>query len=75
MDAFVSDESINAYWETQRQYGHMKRSNIETFLHAIAVVQRFFNPVENNMADEPQEYRKKISKMDIPSVDFFERVA
>ena len=35
VDAFVSDESTNAYWETQRQYGRMKRSNIETFLHAL----------------------------------------
>ncbi|MBQ5561533.1 MAG: DUF4268 domain-containing protein [Lachnospiraceae bacterium] len=71
VDAFVSDESINAYWETQRQYGRMKRSNIETFLHAFAVVQGFFNPAENNMADLPQEYRKKISKMDITSLEDF----
>lgn len=71
VDAFVSDESINAYWETQRQYGRMKRSNIETFLHAFAVVQSFFNPAENNMADLPQEYRKKITKMDIKSLESF----
>lgn len=62
---------MNAYWETQRQYGRMKRSNIETFLHAFAVVQGFFNPAENNMVDLPQEYRKKISKMDISSVEVF----
>ena len=71
VDAFVSDESTNEYWETQRQYGRMKRSNIETFLHAFAVVQGFFNPAENNMADLPQEYRKKISEMDISSAEAF----
>ncbi len=71
VDAFIADESTNAYWETQRQYGRMKRSNIETFLHAFAVVEGFFNPAENNMADLPAEYKKKISKMDISTLDAF----
>ena len=71
VDAFLADENSNAYWETQRQYGRMKRSNIETFLHAFAVVQRFFNPAEHNMADLPLEYRKKISKMDISLLEDF----
>ena len=34
-DAFISDEDLNAYWETSRQYGRLKRSNIEIFLHAF----------------------------------------
>lgn len=63
VDAFIPDEGTNAYWETQRQYGRMKRSNIETFLHAFAVVQGFFNPAENNMSELPNEYRTKISDM------------
>lgn len=71
VDAFIADEALNAYWESQRQYGRMKRSNLETFLHAFAVVQGFFNPAENNMADLPQEYRKKVSKMDISALEDF----
>ena len=70
-DAFIADEKINTYWETQRQYGRMKRSNIETFLHAFAVIKGFFNPAENNMADLPAEYKKKISGMDIDCLDVF----
>ena len=71
VDAFIADENTNAYWETQRQYGRMKRSNIETFLHAFAVVEGFFNPAENNMADLPAEYKKMIAKMDLSSLDGF----
>lgn len=71
VDAFLSDDDTNAYWDTQRQYGRMKRSNIETFLHAFAVVEGFFNPAENNMADMPAEYKKKVSKMDIGTLHTF----
>lgn len=63
VDAFIADDATNAYWETQRQYGRMKRSNIETFLHAFAVVEGFFNPAENNMSELPNEYRAKVSEM------------
>lgn len=73
VDAFTFDEDINAYWETQRQYGRMRRSSIETFLHAFAVAEGFFNPAENTMAELPQEYRKKISKMDLEQMDNFLR--
>ena len=71
VDAFIADENINSYWETQRQYGRMKRSNIETFLHAFAVVAGFFNPAENNMSDLPAEYKKMISSMDLTALDAF----
>ncbi|MCR5628145.1 DUF4268 domain-containing protein [Eubacterium sp.] len=71
VDAFVKDDKVNAYWETQRQYGRMKRTNIETFLHAFAVVKGFFNPAENNMSDLSGEYRTEISNMDIESLDSF----
>jgi len=71
VDVFVSDEDINAYWETQRQYGRMKRSNLETFLHAFAVVCGFFNPAENNMADLPAEYKKVVTDMDIQDLEGF----
>jgi hypothetical protein len=71
VDAFVADESTNAYWETQRQYGRMKRSNLETFLHAFAVLEGFFNPAESTMSDLPQEYRKIILHMQIEGLDAF----
>lgn len=70
-NVFLADENVNRYWETQRQYGRMKRSNIETFLHAFAVVEGFFNPAENNMADLPMEYKKKIAGMDKGALDLF----
>ncbi len=71
VDAFVSDESTNSYWEALRQYGRMKRSNIETFLHAYAVIDGFFNPADNNISELPQEYRKRVSKMDIDGLHSF----
>ena len=69
VDAFLSDEKTNTYWETQRQYGRMKRSNIETFLHAFAVVNLFFNPSEDNMSDLPQKYRQHIKDMQVTELD------
>lgn len=71
VSVFLADEGTNAYWETQRQYGRMKRSNIETFLHAFAVVEGFFNPAENNITNLPQEYQKKITDMDLHMLDQF----
>ena len=71
VDAFLPDENTNSYWETERQYGRMKRSYIETLLHAFAVIKGFFNPAENNMSDLPQEYRTKISKMNLESLHVF----
>jgi hypothetical protein len=62
-DAFLADEDTNAYWDEQRQSGRMKRSIIETFLHAFAVVGGFFHPSENNISDLAQTYRKKIANM------------
>lgn len=72
-DAFINDEEANAYWETARQYGRLKKSNLEIFLHAYAVVEGFFNPAENNMADLPQAYRIKISKMNTENLECFLR--
>lgn len=71
VDAFLSNDNTNAYWEAQRQYGRMKRRNIETFLHSFAVVKGFFNPSENNMSDLPSEYRKAVSDMDIQELKTF----
>ena len=71
VDAFIPDETTNAYWETLRQYGRMKRSNIETFLHAFAVVEGFFNPAENVMSELHQEYRNKISAMSLDQLEVF----
>lgn len=71
VDVFLPDESTNGYWETERQYGRMKRSNIETFLHAYAVVDGFFNPGENNMSELPQEYRKRVSRLNLEELHGF----
>lgn len=71
VDAFISDESTNAYWEELRQYGRMKRSNIETFLHSFAVVKGFFNPSEHNMAELPKKYREEISNKNIEQLNIF----
>ena len=71
VDAFLPDENTNSYWETERQYGRMKRSYIETLLHSYAVIKGFFNPAENNMSDLPQEYRKRISKMSLEDLHGF----
>lgn len=69
--AFILDENVNAYWETLRQYGRMKRSNIEMFLHAFAVIEGFFNPAENSMSELSSEYRKKTSGMSLDQLEAF----
>ena len=71
VDVFIPNENINAYWEELRQYGRMKRSNIETFLHSFAVVKGFFNPSEHNMSELPQKYRKEISNKNNEQLDIF----
>lgn len=71
VDVFIPNENINAYWEELRQYGRMKRSNIETYLHSFAVVKGFFNPSEHNMSELPQKYRKEISNKNIEQLDIF----
>lgn len=70
-DAFLADEDTNAYWDEQRQSGRMKRSIIETFLHAFAVVGGFFHPSENNISDLAQTYRKKIANMSLEEIGQF----
>ena len=72
-DAFLADEDTNAYWDEQRQSGRMKRSIIETFLHAFAVVGGFFHPSENNISDLAQTYRKKIANMSLEEIGQFLR--
>ena len=71
VEAFLADEKVKVYWETQRQYGRMKRSNIETMLHAFAVVKGIFNPSEDNMADLPKKFRKHVSSMNIDELGEF----
>lgn len=71
VEVFIPNETINAYWEELRQYGRMKRSNIETFLHSFAVVKGFFNPSEHNMSELPQKYRKEISNKNVEQLDTF----
>lgn len=70
-DAFLADEDTNAYWDEQRQSGRMKRSIIETFLHAFAVVGGFFHPSENSISDLAQTYRNKIANMSLEEIGQF----
>ena len=62
--AFLKDEDTDSYWLTERQYGRMMRSNIETFLHAFAVLQGLFNPATDTMVELPQKYRDVVFSMD-----------
>lgn len=69
--AFLKDEETDSYWLTERQYGRMLRSNIETFLHSFAVIKEFFNPAVDNMVDLPQRYREIVTNMDKQKLEEF----
>lgn len=69
--AFLKDEQMKSFWDTQKQYGRMKRSYLETFLHSFAVVAGFFNPSENNMEEMPRQYREHISEMKVDEIEKF----
>ncbi len=62
-DAFLRDKEMDAYWNEEKRYGRMKRTNIENFLHSFAVVEGFFNPADDSMADLSQKYRDKSCNM------------
>ena len=69
--AFLKDEQTKSFWDLQKQYGRMKRSNLETFLHSFAVVEGFFNPSDNNMDEMPRQYREHVSKMGKDEIEEF----
>lgn len=71
VDAFIADEKKYVYWEALHQYGRMRRSTIETFLHAFAVIEGFFNAADNTMSELPQEYRNKILNMNLMEMEVF----
>lgn len=59
-ESFLSDEETVKYWETERQTGRLKRSNIEILLHCIAVLKGFFDPDENKLSDLSKVWKDKI---------------
>ncbi len=68
---FLLDNDIDEYWNTMRSYGRMKKSNLEIFLHAFAVVCGFFDPSEDYLTDLPRKYKKHISGLNLESIDKF----
>ena len=69
--AFLSDVEDAQYWGTQHQSGRLFRDNIEILLHCIAVIEGFFDPQENKMADLAICYKKFISKMSADELKSF----
>lgn len=58
--AFLDSEETDEYWGELRQYGRLKRSNLETLLYSFAVIKGFFNPSDDNMSDLPQKYKSQV---------------
>ena len=69
--AFLIDNNVDEYWNTMRSYGRMKKSNLEIFLHAFAVILGFFDPSEDYIADLPKKYKKYISELNLSGLDGF----
>ena len=68
---FEGDEESKEYWETTRRYGRMSRDNMEVFLNSFAVINGFYDPAVDYMAELPQKYKKYIAGKDKNDIEDF----
>lgn len=57
---FSRDEDTLTYWEKELTTGRLKRQNIEILLHAVAVIEGFYDPDKHTLSDLSKLYKKKV---------------
>jgi hypothetical protein len=62
--SFLGDQDAVAFWSTERLTGRLKRDNMEILLHAIAVIDGFYDPVKNTMGELPNRYKDRIGSLE-----------
>ncbi len=68
-NCFLKDEEANAYWLGESSEGRMTRTNSDILLHSVAVIQGFYNPVDDKLGDLPTRYKEKIDGYDSSTKD------
>jgi len=68
---FAKDEETIAFWDTARASGRLMRDNIEILLHAIAVINGFFDPDKHTLSDLSMLYKEYIRKFNITDLEGF----
>lgn len=58
--AFVADREALDFWSTERIAGRLTRDNLEILLHAIAVIEGFYDPDKNTMTELSSLYKARI---------------
>jgi hypothetical protein len=60
---FLADDETVAFWDTERVTGRLTRDNEEILLHAIAVIDGFYDPDKNVMTDLAGRYKERIQAL------------
>ena len=62
--AFESDDETRKFWAKERSVGRLMRDNLEILLHAIAVIEKFFDPEKETLTDLADRYKEHIATCD-----------
>lgn len=68
---FACDGETIDYWAAQQSLGRIMRDRLEILLHAVALINRFYDPTVNRIAELSDLYKKYISMMDKASLMSF----
>jgi hypothetical protein len=63
-EAFLADQDAVAFWSAERVTGRLTRDNIEILLHAIAVIDGFYDPEKNIMSELSSRYKAKVQSLE-----------
>lgn len=60
---FLADEETRAFWDQERTVGRLQRDNLEILLHAVAVIQGFYDPEKHTMQDLAACFKGRIEAL------------
>lgn len=64
-NVFLKDEEERKFWDSEILTSHIRRTQIEIFLHAFALIEGFFNIEEDNISKLSYLYKAYIKDKDI----------
>lgn len=63
---FLGDAAAAAFWDEERLTGRLNRTNLEILLHAIAVIDGFYDPDKDTLSDIGSRYKEMLDKVKTP---------
>ncbi len=61
-ETFEADESVNAFWTTEKSVGRIRRDNMELLFQAVGIINKIYYVEEDTLSDLAKKYKEYIDE-------------